>query len=61
LNFDRAKLGEWRRGWSVLARNSNSDILFAQGEGFKGPEMEEVLTCLFALQLLKKHVTKYCG
>lgn len=44
LNFDAAKLGDWRYDWGVVVRDSEGDILLSavsQGMGFLGPELEE--------------------
>ncbi|KAJ8439672.1 hypothetical protein Cgig2_017945 [Carnegiea gigantea] len=52
-NFDRAKLGEWGKGWGVVGRYSSDDILFSyvqQASGFTEAELEEANACLLALR-----------
>lgn len=48
-------MGEWGRGWGVIGRDSNGNILFTyvqQASGFAGAELKEANAYLLAL----KHV-----
>ena len=53
LNFGVGKLDDWGYGWGVVARDSEGEVVTSaatQGKGFLGPEVEEALTCVYALQ-----------
>ncbi|KAJ8441376.1 hypothetical protein Cgig2_009084 [Carnegiea gigantea] len=61
VNFNKAKLGECSKGWGAIGRNTNSNNLFTaikQSPHFLTPDVKEVNTCLFALNIAWKYEYK---